>query len=325
LAEQTSFEWNELANTLVPTICKSATPEITTPTVQTQCAKGVQDGTRMISLQIVGTINLENAQNTKDLEKCVADKLDKINDKLEYTSCMLKVLGDLKYAEEAKQQKIREEEAKGKECLDNGYCYFQEDRQVLSSIINNIKGSAHPISIYKDTRDRYCQLEETSFGQAKVELFEQMGVKTFRHTCNSWVNAIYFKASNLVLDMKIEFASFTKDAEGKVTNHGTSFFSTSSFEVNDQGVEKLSVDWMNGVRIKELRFVTLNQNGIDIVREVKVVMNNGSNHLYSLTNPAAADASLIKEVTVPMKGEVAGLSYARLRQGLAIEKLIQRT
>lgn len=325
LAEETSFEWNELAQTLVPTVCKSAKPEITTPTVQTQCAKGVQDGTRMIALQIMGTINLEEAQNLKDLENCVSDKLDKINDKLEYTSCMLKVLGDLKYAEEAKQQKIKEEEAKGKVCLDNAYCYFQEDKQILSQIINNLKGSPHPISIYKDSRPRLCQLEETSFGQTNLALFESMGVKTFRHTCNSWVQAIYFKPSDYVLDMRVEFVSFTQDEDGKVTNHGTSFFSTIDFDINDQGVQKLEVDWMNGVRIQEFRFNNLTDNACDIVKEIKVVMNNGSNHLYTLTNPTQMDSNLLKEVKVVMKGELAGLSFARLRQGLAIEKFIQRT
>ena len=325
VAEESTFEWNEIAANLVPTVCKSAVVPITPVTVETQCEKGVLDATRMISLQIVGTIDLTDVQETEDLENCVAQKLDHINDQLEYTSCLLKVLGDLKYASDALAAKIRHEESLGKVCMDNGYCYFQEDKQILTQVLENLNHPATPIPIYQDNRDRYCQLLEHSFNQTNTQIFNYMGISTYSHTCNSWVNQIYFLQNGPVIDFAVEHVSFTQDIDGNVTNHGTFFFKTHDFALTDSRVRKVSVNWENGQRIKHMKFENETIGDMHALRRVQIEMTNGEQHVFPEGEIYYHDANLRTENNVEFKGEFAGVRFVRATIGTVVYDVIQRT
>lgn len=310
-AHQTAYEgtyvWNDLANSLVAEKCKEHPVDVTPSTTPVECEEGIFTASRIISLELEGSINLEGYQS-ENLEKCIASKLPPKTVEIPYNKCMVKILGDPKYVGDGVENKIKELEAQGYVCEADGNCVKSEDPQVFADLLEELKGKPVQIDIPGDDRPRFCDLVSHPTMSQSVEGSEYL--TSYQYSCNYWVNNVYCMADNNRLYWSVEYI----DDKGH-----TELFQPHPFPVSS--AQKVHVDWKNNERIHNLTLFT--ENTTLAVKELQFKFSSGRVAGCNLGDTAPATDSLHK-LDIGLAGEIAGFEYLKVASGIRVRNVIER-
>lgn len=305
-----TYRFDEKINTLVSVECKPYEPPILPPTIDPLCEKGIIHATEMISLQLQGSIDMEN-YDVENLEDCVGNKLTpKIIEK-PYLKCFLKIVGDEKYSKEALDAKIKEYEAKGFTCEPDGTCYEAEDPEVLQKILEGLRGEPVPIDVPNDDRPRYCDLRTIPV-VADSESVTTKYVESFEQSCTYWVNRVYCKNVGNRLFWAVDYI----DSNGHTNTLHTGDFNKAEAD------KMISVPWEAGVRISKLHLFMDPRNLT--VKDLQLDFNK-TKLPVSCAAPNAPSRLSMTHAEINIKGEIGGFHFARMAGGVRVKSVIERT
>lgn len=323
LAQHWIYVWNDIAETLVALECTHHEVEIKVPTVHSDCKDAIKTASRIISIQLQGTVDLKDF-DTSHLEKCLAEQLKPVEVEHTFTHCMITILGDPKYIGQALAQKILEEESKGKICLSNSDCYYAENPQIFSDILEELKGSSQAVTVWGDSRVRHCDLVGHSVNPLSEVIETNYGLKTFKYTCDYQVEEVSCGSNGNLLNLGFKYVTYAKNPEGNMVKKATDTFQTSAHGSKHKWTHL--VDWENNQRLRNMQFLT-NKDGI--TKEVVFYFDKGDGttgiektcSVDDLYFNGRSEASSKKVI---LGGEIAGMDYAVINTGLMIGQIIVR-
>ena len=311
MAYEAEYHWNEELGTLIANVCKEATPPILPPTVEPVCEKGIMKASEMISLQLFGIANYENTYDMENLENCISTKLPPKTVEKPYLSCMIKVIGDPKFAKESLAAKIEEMEKDGYECEPNGECVKAEDPEVFAKILSDLRGDRQPVAVPNDDRPRYCDLRTVPLIMNQDESVEY--IESYEPSCMYWVNTVYCKSINNRLYWAVEYID---DKGHRETFH------TYPFDVT-QADQAVQVPWEQDIRMNRIDFF-MNPAEAYTVDEIQFNFNKTKLPVTCSRNNSVNRADLTKG-KIDLSGELGGFHFTKLAGGIQIKSVIERT
>lgn len=309
-AYEAEYIWNEDLGTLIAETCAEYEPPVLPPTVEPFCVEGIMKASEMISLQVSGIADYEG-WDMENLEKCIADKLPPKTIEKPYLKCLINVIGDKKYAQEAIDAKIKEMEAQGYECEPNGDCVKAEDPEIFAKILEELRGEKVPIDVPNDDRPRFCDLETIPIiGENPNEPGTEY-IETHQYSCSYWVNHVYCKTINDRLYWAVEY----------VDNKGhTETFHTYPFNVATADTT-VSVPWAEGIRMSKLDLAM--QPGNLAVEQLTFSFNK-SKLPVTCQNTGSSYKGPFQHGVAELSGELAGFHFARIAEGVRVKSVIHR-
>ena len=303
------YVWNDQASSLIATTCTDGEIVIEQPEVNISCTEGILMASEIISLEVQGSVEMNECRNDT-LEDCLASKLAPQEVAKDYLKCLVNVLGDQKYAQQAINAKIKELEEAGFQCLENGECHMVEDPDVFAAKMESLKGVPTPIAIAGDDRKRFCKLKSHPL-MAASDSDTAKYIESYNKTCKKWVTKIYCKEVKGSLYFAFQYINALKQK---------SMWMPHSFNVNGSGVQSMNVNWKAGVRINSINFRS--DKTTLAVKKIKLSMSDDSKLRCKVAGNLEDSTHLIK---IGLMGEVAGFEYAKVADGIRIKNLIERT
>ena len=311
MAFQGSYIYNELAQGLIATVCKEHPITLKPTETPVECEDGIYMASRIIGLELEGTVDLEGYQS-ENLEKCIAAKLPPKLVEKPYTKCVVKILGDPKYVGESLKAKLKSLKDQGYECMDNGECYKAEDPQVFADLLEEFKGQPVQIEVPNDNRPRFCKLKSHPLMAQDLTTDLTEYIESYNYSCNYWVDQVFCKVVDNTLFFTFSFMDNKGDSE---------LLQTHPFNV--LSANQIAVDWRNNVRINSADFYSDSHSLA--VQEIQFNFSDGSTQVCGFPEAARPDRTGLNKIEVGLAGEIAGLEYARLAKGIRIKNVIERT
>ena len=320
LAYESKYIFNIIADSLVATKCLEKEVVIQKYEMNHECVDATMTAAKIIGLELEGMVDLKNFKSG-NLEKCIASKLQPKEAVTPYMNCLIKILGNPVYAEKELAAILETKRKMGYTCTEENNCYKHEDPQVLANIIKLEKGTIDSVPIPFDTRKRLCELEAK-----KTDDFnegESVNLKkSYTYSCNFWVEEIYCDVSSNFLNWAVKYVNYKKNEDGQKVKVSEDIFYTNAFDITAPSVEKIRVDWSNGVR--------MNQFGLKTDGKTKAVFGLIANFsdgtkAYCKHHKAASMASGERLFKTPLKGELAGFEYSISHHGVKVQNIYERT
>lgn len=306
-AYEGTYVWNDLANSLVAEVCKEHPVEINEVTTPVDCDQGIFTASRIIGLELEGTVDIQGYQS-ENLEKCIASKLPPKTVEIPYNKCMVTILGDPRYVGDAVQNKIKELEAQGYHCEENGECVKSEDPQIFADLLEGLKGQPVQVAVPGDHRPRYCDLKYHPL-MAQIDDGSKY-LSSFQYSCNYWVNNVYCYRDGSRLYWSVEYI----DANGH-----KELFQTHPFNV--VVAEKINVDWKNNERIHFIDFYS-NPRTLAI-KEMEFRFSSGRRASCNL-GEQSPDRSTLNMLPIGFAGEYVGNEYKLTSDGVVLKGVHER-
>lgn len=303
------YVWNDQADSLIAETCKENEVQIEKPVVNADCSKGIIMASEIISLEIEGSVDM-NKYEKETLEDCLSAKLPPKVVNKSYMTCLIKVLGDKKYAQEAVDAKIKDLESSGYQCSPDGSCYKNEDPDVFAAQMESLNGKPTPVEVFGDSRPRYCGLKSHPL-MADMSSDTTKYIVSHNKKCKKWVNSIYCHVNNGVVHFAIEYIN---------EKNQKSMFMPHSFNLYNVGVKNLKVNWRNGVRINTMKFRP--DKKTLAIKRIKMYMSNGDELKCGVNGNLKESTHNVK---VGLMGEIAGFEYAKIADGIRLKNLIERS
>lgn len=313
LAFESTYDWNDIANSLVAHICENKDIKVHPPKLMPQCEEAILVGSRLIGLEIEGSIDLEDF-DSENVEKCLQSKLDPKTFEDSYLRCLITIIGDKSYAKKALKHKIQSFEAKGYNCDSKGNCYYHENPQILAQILDHHKDPSRMVYVPGDPRPRTCDVASEQGAMPHVGDPSMGFASSHIYSCGWRVTAIYCKQDKHKLQFGFEYTN----EEGKVNK-----FFTSRFKLEDPNVTRRIVNASQGEHISGMTL--LNDKYISCVRELHFRFNNSSDDFKCKLGPEySREGEEFDQFDIPVDGEIAGVNFADTAAGVKVPLIYLR-
>lgn len=309
LALKNTYIYNFKVKSLIAKVCKEHDVEIRPPTVSSECETSIFKASKIIGLELTGTIDIEGYQ-AENLEKCIAAKLPPKIVNSNYMTCFINIVGDKKYAEEELRKKIEEKEAEGFHCTPQGKCVRSEDPDIMNQLLDKNYDPSIPVKVDGDDRPRHCDvLTHPLMLKSENNLVPYL--RSYVYPCKNWVKNIYCEADGESLFFSIEYT----DKEGH-----SETFRPKPFDENS--AKKIRVNYRSGQRIHFARFFSF--PGSLVLKELEMEMSDGSIKVCKLNPQHRVPRKDLNKLEIGFAGEFAGMEYQVVSSGLRIASVYER-
>lgn len=324
LAFSSVYEWNDLANSLVPKECNEDFKTVSV--VEHECEKAMHTANEILQLQLTG--NVQQTEFTDlGLEECIRSKIQLealINHP--YMKCIIRILGEPKYKDALIDELIKEKEKAGYTCNKLGECIMPEDPEILAALMENLSKQLEgqepvPVRVPFDDRERYCREDQITVAPT-ADSFTQYSYNTYEYGCDHWVNRIYFYMDGgFKLKWATEYVSYKADENGNHVFVSKEVQYTSRFLLPE--AEFVEVDWKNGERIRSITLWQTNDSMKVVYRiELSLSTKDGTPRKYEFGLPMEGPMLTNNTpVTYPINGEIVGWNVTNISMGTVVNAI----
>lgn len=300
LAFASSYRWNDIAHSLIASVCKGNDISIHPPKLEPKCQEAIMVGSRLIGLEIEGTIDLEDFES-ENIEKCLREKLDPKVFEDSYLKCLVTIIGDPEYARKALEDKVKHFRSIGYNCDDKGACYKHRSAQITSQLLDHYKHPQRMVKVQGDPRLRTCDIGAYQASEEKEDDQHMPFSETHVYDCDWRVTKIYCKQDQHKLHWGFEYQNI---------DGAKNYYFTNPFPIDGSvdGFSSRTVHTDDGEHISAMVFN--NDPNLSMVQGLRFEFTSGDDPFVCELSGIYGRNNELKPVRVEVKGEIAGFMLA---------------